>query len=476
MSDKLKHILIGPPTISLNLYEAETYNNAVVIQPLIGGLVKYSNQGRYEPLVAEKWQSTDGYDWSFQIKPNLYCENGEPITPRGFKKSLELSFRYLSKAAPVPIFSKLQGFDKFVANEANEVIGISIEDDTLKFKFVSPVRSGLVQLLSFAPFGFICSANRQQETGEWLDNENFVSSGPFKVDLLKTGEKFLLTKRDDWPIISKKIPAKVEVTVVRDSSQILPDSPMIIDTTLLKEEINIDGFRKFTLVPEYLTYIAISPRSQFKEDARRKAFASAIKEYFKHNFSPQSGHYLANSFYPNQDSFYDSADNTKLEKIKSKNKILIMGKEPKDGDTFFPVWKSLKGFLRHYELDYEFDSRPKTYFETRDPLNYDIRIGASSIGGGIEPWGINTLFCSDFGPRIPDPSNRICKSLADYENNNIDEQEFARLFNESVRADFGVVPLFHSGNNLYISENSINYDSISPLISVVRFDELELDL
>jgi MarR-like DNA-binding transcriptional regulator SgrR of sgrS sRNA len=71
--------------ITLNLYEAERYAPAVIVQQLIGNLVYYSNHGRYEPRISESWERVSPTQWDFKIKSGYTCENGEVITARSFK-------------------------------------------------------------------------------------------------------------------------------------------------------------------------------------------------------------------------------------------------------------------------------------------------------------------------------------------------------------------------------------------------------
>src|SRR5688572_28555930 len=64
----LRYILWKPRApITLNLFEAERYEAAVVVQPLIGNLVYYSNFGRYQPRLAQKWERVGPNVWSFEL-------------------------------------------------------------------------------------------------------------------------------------------------------------------------------------------------------------------------------------------------------------------------------------------------------------------------------------------------------------------------------------------------------------------------
>ena len=159
-SKNLNYVLWQPRApITLDLYEAERYEAAVIVQQLIGNLVYYSNFGRYEPRLAKKWQRVSPQIWSFEMHTNLFCENGEPITPESLKRSIMKSIRFMNKSGEVPVLSRLVGFKEFLDGNSS-LPGISSHGNFIDFEFTRPMRDGVLQILSFAQFGYICSENR----------------------------------------------------------------------------------------------------------------------------------------------------------------------------------------------------------------------------------------------------------------------------------------------------------------------------
>ena len=195
--------------ITLDLFEAEKYREAVIIQQLIGNLVYYSNHGQYEPRLAESWSRTNDKTWEFKLKQGFKCENGELINPESFKHSLERNIKSLGLKSNLPVFDKLIGYESFLSGEQN-LEGISTNDQSIIFKFIQPIRSGIVQILSFAPFGYISKENLNPD-GSWKDNKKFISSGAYKVKELTIGSKYVLEKRTDWTLDLEKSPKIVQI-------------------------------------------------------------------------------------------------------------------------------------------------------------------------------------------------------------------------------------------------------------------------
>lgn len=460
--------------IPLNLYEAERYEYAVVMQPLIGNLVVYSNKGRYEPLIAKSWSVDKNGTWKFEMHKNFVCENGEEITPASFKKSIETSIKFLAAKSPVPVLSKLAGYKDFVAGAADTISGIEAASDAIILRFAEATRSGVVQILSFAPFGYICSANRNSG-GSWKDNNQFISSGPYKIVSHHPGVKSVLELRQDWKNAIKNSPKQVHFYFSLDSIE-NKKLPTILDSFTVTSFPG-ENLKKYNLVPEYINPILLSHNSKgkfFASKDNRLMLKQAIASEKAKLHSEIENHYKTDFFYPNQPPKNQVLTFTPGYKYKKPDyPLIIQGKKPEKGDRKYLNWLVLEPALKALNIDYVFDASAKTWSEKMDD-KYDIRFHGSSIGGGAEAWGLGVVFCSEIGLRFPDQSGKVCKSIEDYENGITNDQEFSDEFNQAVFDDVSVLPVTHYGVMMYLSPE-VNRESVSPLISVVRFDQLELE-
>lgn len=193
--------------ISLNLWESEMYYAAVPVQQMVGNLVYYSNFGRYELRLAESWKRVSENIWKIKLRAGAVCENGESITSASFVKSLERSLYIMSKHGHTPVLKNLIGYHQFISENDKNIFnltplnGLKIIDDEIVFTFNKPIRDGLLQILSFAPYGYICADNLNPD-GSWKNNKNFISSGPYKLKqymgFLVAWKIGLLLKENFW--------------------------------------------------------------------------------------------------------------------------------------------------------------------------------------------------------------------------------------------------------------------------------------
>jgi hypothetical protein len=465
----LNYVILNPRgEINLNLYEAERYEPAIVVQSLVGNLVYYSNQGRYEPRLAKSWMRTSPNVWRFQLNHGQKTENGELITPASFKASIERSLRHVSKTGPFPLLSNLKGFREFL--KGAPLAGLQATEDELIFEFDQPVKDGLLQLLSFAPFGFIAKANLNPD-GTWRDNKKFYSSGPYVVESAELGTRFVLVRNGAWTNgFAAGAPEKIVFTTVMPNALDL-SLPWIVDAFISSSEVSAE-LEKYSLVPEYINSILLGGK-YFADQSTRNVFRSFLEKHRAKLPKQWGPHTRSESFYPNQDQSSQGRIHSEGGKLpKPATPLIIEGKLPDDGSPRYYAWQVLKGTLEETGIPYRFANNETTSKAIQNN-NYDIRIRGASIGGGAEAWGLSVLFCSDIGPKLPDPSGKVCDLIAAFENEKLSETKFAEEFSKTVDLDAAIIPISHFGIQLYFSPH-INRASISPALSIMRFDKLEI--
>lgn len=481
--DELNYYLDYTATpITLDLWEAELYYPAVIVQQLIGNLTYYSNHGRYETRLAESWERTDLNVWKFKIKRNLHCENGELITADSFKESIQRSMLFLSKKGGSPILSKLKGYKEFIQQNKGSyenikpINGISTNGDVITFEFTKPIRSGLVQILAFAPFGYICKENLNKD-GSWKNNKSFISSGPYKLDSVEIGKAYSLVKRPNF----EEINGGTKISKV-NFLQGLPSSypknvPSVVDSPKELASLPSD-FKKYQIYQEYVLSVALGNFTNgiFRSVENRKVFKNVFN-IFKFLYESESlDKTISWSMYPSQDSRKFSGDMNVIKKFKdyfvTSEAILIRGKIPNPETRSWKAWGILKSSLDHLGLRYKFSETEYTRHDVTNQ-NYDARIISPSVGGGVEGWILDVLFCSKLNSQLPDPENNICKLVETYDLDIITEQELTKMFFEIIENDSALIPVSHFGMEKYFTKQ-IEAKSVGPALSVIRIDELGL--
>jgi len=443
----------------------------LIVQSLVGNLIYYSNQGRYEPRLAKSWKRSSPNIWEFEIYPDLIAEYGEQITAESFKLSIERVLRYLSKAQPVPVLSSLVGYDEFL--KGKELIGIKAKGRTLSFEFNKSLRDGLLQVLSFAPFGYISKENLNSD-GSWKNDFKFISSGPYKVESVLKNQMISISRRNSWGgSFAKNAPEKVEFYFELRKGR-LEKGNVIVDAFTTEVEAPF-GLEKYSLVPEWINPILLgnTKRGYFAKLELRRKFKALVSK-IRNEMPPSVGiHFRSSYFYSNQ-----APKNSIQLEIKDFTfpkpsvPLLIEGEIPNINTPRALSWNVLRQALERADLPYQFSNNSTTHGSISGE-QFDIRLRGASVGGGAEAWGLKMIFCSELGPKLPDPSGEVCRLIEKYEEDLLSDEEFSERFAYVVDSDSAIIPISNYGIQLYLSQ-SIDRRSLSPALSIIRFDQLEL--
>jgi hypothetical protein len=344
-------------SINLDLWEAEAYYNAIIVQSLIGNLVYHSNHGRYEPRLAEKWSRVSPTRWEFTLREGMTCENGERITTESFKRSIERSILAGLVNGEPPVLNKLVGYREFV-KERNSLLGIQAIGNILAFDFTSPVRDGVVQTLSYAPYGYICADNMNPD-GKWKDPYKFISSGPYKVAEIQKGKLYVLEMRHEWEGISHpKSPRKIRITDIIPHS--LAESSHFILDFYEAPKNTPKSVQVYKLVPEYLVAVFFGNLETgfFGRKENREKFKRLMER--NRDLMPLSFF----GYQTRADSFFAVASTKNLPIISAtmsdfkyemqERPLIIEGTEPPETSARITGWKILKKSLEEANLKYEF--------------------------------------------------------------------------------------------------------------------------
>ena len=136
------------------------------------------------------------------------------------------------------------------------------------------------------------------------------------------------------------------------------------------------------------------------------------------------------------------------------------------------AWKVLESTLNRLGLSFEFVNNEAS-FENMTNKKFDLRIRGSSIGGGVEAWGMYVTFCSSMGINFPDPQGIVCNFVSEFENDKITEEELTQKVLENIEDEAAILPVSHYGVKLLVSD-SIDTKTFSPLLAIMKFDQISL--
>lgn len=458
--------------VTTDVYEAERYESALIVQQLVGTLVYYSNEGQYEPRLAKKWHQDEDKRWVFVLNKGLTCENNEPITAETYRESLERTIKRIGQNG-LPIFDKLIGFEDFIQERKKRIKGLISLDDKIIFNFTEAVNNGLVQMLSFSPFGYISKENLNDD-GTWKNNKRFISSGAYRLKDVQLGESYLIEQNPSWKKIVDPNSPKEILFKFSLPTQIDEDGAFIVDIVGWNNKYK-EKLVEYKLVPEYLSAILLGNTDNgfFSSEKNRKYLRYLVNKKKSELDWDEKKLIPSDTFYPNQSQLHIPAPNKlEFEKLNPKHQPLeIQGDEPIEGNSKSILWSILKEVLEDNNILYKFNGKSK--WQDASDTSVDLRMRQVSIGGGIELWGLNIVFCSELGNKLPDPSREICELIKKADLNQLSFDEFSDLFFKRVIDDSAILPVYHSGMSLYIS-NRIDLESINPTMNIIKFDHLRL--
>lgn len=192
----LKLTLPSEPLTLDPAMRTDATSNEVVAQ-IFEGLVQFDAGVNVVPAIATHWSiSSDGLEWTFNIKKGVKFHNGREMTAADVKYSLE---RLLNPGLNSPnayFVDMIEGAADFQASRANSVKGIKIIDSyTLVIRLESAYMPFLANLASSVTA--IVPKEEVVKAGGDL-NDNPIGTGPFKFKEWISGSKIVLDRFNDY--------------------------------------------------------------------------------------------------------------------------------------------------------------------------------------------------------------------------------------------------------------------------------------
>jgi ABC-type transport system substrate-binding protein len=466
---------------SLSPFNSDYWGNLVIMEQVVGTLVKYTQDGVYEPFLIEKWEtSEDEKTWTFEFRRGLTAENGEVIDANSFADSFRRMLKLYSKIYDPPTFSSLSGWKAFKDGNL-ESLGIQVLNRySLKMIFEKRA-SGILEFLAMPYFGFY-SKDDFDQNNNWKNLHKITSSAAYKVTSA-TDSSVELQSRPGWLTLKKFAPE-----IVKISSSNLEDAlekqqlPIIVS---LKEgdEGAYEGFRKYFSTPTLLTSLILSPlMPPFDNKEIRVSFRTIVRKIFSEetkNLSIiQNSPYMYPNFRENLIKDLDVNEAIKLLKSKGPLRIKIFRQTLTNQNDLNVVTTLLDRISKTIEWTFEFDTPEKIGVDWQKNAFsnrfYPIRVARVDVGGSPENWVTDMMFCSNLGVSFPDSEGHICALVNDYaKSSEINMETYSRRLHESIEKESSVIPLLHSGLGWLVSEK-VSIENISPTMSLPRFDHLEI--
>jgi len=458
-----------PEKMSFQLDQAgaDFSHNQVLLNTLIGTLVKYGQSGRIEPYLAESWAiSEDAKTWSFKLRSGLVSQHGVEINAALFSAKLQQSLHSLAQKGSVMVFDQLEGWSDFIKNKADRIHGIKVSGNVLEFHFQYPPDSFL-ELLRMPYFGL------------WLYKDSQLDSTAAYEILKHAPSTVELQLRHHWFSARKNSIKNVQVqfsALDKVHEQELTKTILRLPFFVKTDHDSKTGYWIIS-PPTRLESFVLSPHKKnfFHQLENRKLFLSRIRE-------KQMRDQKNTFFYPSTPSEI-STSNKIIPKYKNleKAEVLTFALEranySKEEIQYFSslIEYALKDSSIKFKI-LERDLKDQKWFEKTDSNRFfDARISSVDTGAAPLISSVNMMFCTKLGVQFPDPSKNICQLIQDSikEHRSIDES-FIQKFNQSLYDDAVVIPLMHHSDKWLVS-NDIAPKSLPPTTLYPQFELIDLN-
>lgn len=471
---------------SLDPLDVDRLTNSIIVEELVGTLVRTDRSHRRSPYLAESWFVSSGNkQWTFVLRNGLRCEDGSAITAEHFVETFNWLLKlHLGKNKNVPVFQDLEGWTEFKANRTDRILGLSVEPgERIRFSFVRPADIGFLAYLSIPQFGFYCRTNFNRD-GRWKQTDRFVSSGPYSLLSIASDRlSAALQARADWPLHGEGSPTNVKV---QQTSDLLPLEKIQDPNVFFIRSTNSDSPLpdRYTSVEGAMTGLSslvVTPfmDNLFSDQHNRAVFLKRFRDWQRTSPLTYTRVHPSNYFYSDQREMTDPVVYPSEYRIPAGSKKILKlihtSGFPKQALAHYieGIRVALAGTgidIEPIVLNKNDPHAFKTFLSNKD---YDLRIVSVVAGGGFVNWMTEMMFCSDLGVCFPDPSSRICSLVKEQNVQPISEKEYASRFNQILTEDASVIPLHHSGS-VWVFGEGVSPDYISPVSPSPLFDQLRL--
>jgi len=187
-----------PPTLDPALTTDTT--SLLVVGQIFLGLTNYdSKTGEIIPELAKSWSvSDDGLKWTFQLRNDVVWTDGTPVTAHDVVYSMIRMLNPKTAASSANLLWVVRGAEPYNTGQGLvEDVGIkAVGDYTVEFTLEHPV--GFFSALASRVCVTVPKQAIEKYGAKWIEPENIVTDGPFKLSEWKHQDYLVLAKNPDY--------------------------------------------------------------------------------------------------------------------------------------------------------------------------------------------------------------------------------------------------------------------------------------
>lgn len=473
------------PIRTLDTHEADTPPVMQIARNIYATLVSEYIDGKAQGNLAQDWSvSTDGKEWRFRLRKDLFFDDGTPITPEvvllNFKRIL-----WLTKEEGLVLNSLLPEV-KHWKSMREKSTNICIEkSNELVFRFNRRPLS-LFEAIGQPIYG-IANPKCFDENGKWKDPMCSSSSGQYKIDKIEPNY-IQISNRKIFNSVNLA-PETIQIQWPTDKSDSVIKAIEEGRADLTVEHSFALGAAKLQTLKDSGVKIVEEPplRMHFVHlNYKRGPFAKKnIRQSFRDLFTNKlfvNKDFLSSGVQPDSSFIPKGGVGYKAYSVVSKPTVSKTTNSDALEVLFYPmssdskiqssIEESVLDTLKELGLKYnvqKFSERFDAFNKMRKD-EFDLIVRGTGILAH-NPYGdLRMMFMSALGARIPDPSNQIPHLIenAEAEQDSAKRTAIVTKINDLIHDESAIITFAHS-RLLYVSRKNLDFSRYNLYADPIEF-------
>lgn len=218
----------------------QMFAQAMVYEPL----VKYGENGKIEPCLAESWQiSPNGKEYTFKLRQGVKFSDGSDLDAKAVKMNFDAVLANKNRHAWLELINQIQ--DTQV-----------VDDHTFKIIFSHPYYPALQELALVRPLRFLAPAGFPDNGNTYEGIKEPIGTGPWVLSEYKKDQYAVFVRNEHYWGKKPKL-EKVTVKIIPDSEgAVLALEKGEIDLIYGTGLISMDAFKQIKGAGEYETQLS----------------------------------------------------------------------------------------------------------------------------------------------------------------------------------------------------------------------------
>ncbi|MFZ4714443.1 MAG: ABC transporter substrate-binding protein [Bacteriovoracaceae bacterium] len=432
--------------------EYDFFIHHAIFRSVFAGLISNYGKTGFQGIIAKSWSSSSDFKtWKFVIREGLFFEDHSEINPQTVVQSFfRIAKLQCRKGSISGFFEQLEEFTN-LANEVNEIDGLTFTETEVILRFVKPQPKAL-ENLSFGIYSIVHPSQYDLKTLAWKNKKLVISSYGYRLEIWDSNQ-IVLQKRDDFfiPGVNDFSPQTLRFKTNFNK----PDIILGADSLCLKND-----FQFYGPVPSGIIYLQIqswaNPSGPFYSKERRIAFRDSIYRAFF-----QKGDNPSYTFFPLILKNVQKMELPFLIDCKLNNFRIINAYVSNRFDQYIEHAKIAAESMSAEFIKKKFSSEElMTTVSDYKTSTYDLIFSNTSLNVDDPDDDIRFMFQSKEGIQIPDLDGSIEPLL-------LSECLDFQKINEKIWDQVLIIPISHYSNGFW-ANNRINVQKLN--LNLVPFD------